>query len=126
MKGKIRWTGWSFLLAAAFLVLALPLYAGGTPEAAEESQPATGEPQYGGTLTIYVWGGNPPSADRAFSGKWQTVQYSSPIQEYLTEGDFVKYGPRGTGEHNLFISDNHPEEFFRRVLQYLHKFWFLL
>jgi peptide/nickel transport system substrate-binding protein len=116
MKGKIRWTGLSFLLVAAFFVFALPLYAGGTTDATEGTQPTTGEPQYGGTLTVFVWGGSPPSADRAFSAKWQTVQYSSPILEYLTEGDFEKYGPRGTGEHNLFVSDNHPEEFLRGAL----------
>jgi peptide/nickel transport system substrate-binding protein len=117
MKRRIVWTGLSFLFIAAFLVFALPLYAGGTTDATVEKQPVPGEPepQYGGTLTAFIWGGDPPSADR-LNGRWQTVEYSSPIEEYLTEGDFEKYGPRGTGEHNLFVASDHPEEFLTGAL----------
>lgn len=115
MRATIRWTGLSLLVAAALFVFALPLYAGGATEAPQQQPSATGEPQYGGTLTAFIWGGDPPTADR-LSGSWLSLQYSSPVLEYLTEGDFEKYGPRGTGEHKIFVASNHPEEFLTGAL----------
>jgi len=78
-----------------FLILGFPLFAGG---GSEEPKAAAGTdvPQYGGTFTDFALA-DPPSPDEldaAFNAlNWLTIMQEHPIM-----GDFVKYGPRGTGD----------------------------
>ena len=92
MRKRILWLGLSFLLVAALVLASCAVE--------EEEEPAVGEPQYGGTLTLAsgLWVGDPPSADMC-DNLWPTPVYLGPVLDYLITGDVEKYGPRGTNEY---------------------------
>jgi len=100
-----------FLLVASLVVFCLPLYASGTKEPVEVST-AGGEPQYGGTLTVFsgVATADPESPD-INDGYWRPLFFLSPFIDRPFVGDFVKYGPRGTGQNDFQLRGYTPEEF---------------
>ena len=73
------------------------------------------EPKYGGKLSFYFWGQEVPSAD-VNKNNWVTRMYISPVLNRLVEADFVKFGPRGSGEFTQFTTDNVPEIYSRGAL----------
>ena len=109
---KIRIT---VLFIVMFAVLGLPLFAGSQSEQPEAMTASTGEPQYGGSLTLFYWGGEAATADRT-TGGWQTNQYTESVVETLADSDFEKYGPRGTGEFTVDVARAVPEKFLGPVL----------
>ena len=121
MKKKILWMLLSFLLVAS-LVLAscakeevvvdedededeVDVVVDEDEEEEEEEvvEPAVGEPQYGGTVTIWEYGW-----ESAHAGKLRdpasASPYMSPVVEHCLRGDFETYGPRGTGEFGFTLS----------------------
>jgi len=90
----------------------------GREEEEEEVAPAVGEPQYGGTLTVF----NPrcattdPSSPDLMAGFWDPYEWVAPIQEQPLGGDFEKYGPRGTGESSFQLVAYIPDQFIRGEL----------
>ena len=100
------------LLAAAFVVLCFPLYAGGETETTDMAASGSTEPQYGGTLTLGGATADPPTAD-VTEAKWPTTMYTSYVLDYLLTGDIDKYGPRGTGEFSFTSPLSVPEEYTR-------------
>ncbi len=64
----------------------------------EEAAETTG-PQYGGTLTVFGSGQNEdPASPDIMDGFWPPRMLMF-IEEHLLEGNFVKYGPRGTDQY---------------------------
>ncbi len=64
-----------------------------------EAAAATTGPQYGGTLTVFgASQEEDPASPDIMDGFWPP-RYLMFIEEHLLEGDFVKYGPRGTNEY---------------------------
>ena len=88
-------------LVAAFIIFGLSLYARGAKEAVtEEKAAAPGEPQYGGTFTVFNSGievqmVEPPNPDIKYSN-YTSLWWLQFIQETPTYGD-IERGPRGTG-----------------------------
>ena len=107
MNKKILWCWLSLLLVAA-LVLAS---CGPKEEGVEKVEKKEG-PQYGGTITHYLWGGEAANADQTTS-LWPSQMYDSPVIEFLMVGDFAKYGPRGTGEFGFLLEGRTPENFLK-------------
>ncbi len=88
------------VLVLAFALVATLVFARGKEET-ETPTTASGEPQYGGTLTIvhsHISRGDPPSPDFAASGSNAPCRWLKPVQENPLIGDIEKFGPRGTGE----------------------------
>lgn len=74
---------------------------------------STEGPQYGGTLTIYGSAQNEdPSSPDIADGNWPP-RYLMYIEEHLLEGDFVQYGPRGTGEYPFTAIAYIPSKFLK-------------
>ncbi len=96
MKKKVLWMLPSFLLVAALVLSSCGEAAPGEQE--EEEEEEVGEPQYGGTLTVYRVSNDPNHADLQGVGAGNTAALSAPFVDFLLMGDFEKYGPRGTGE----------------------------
>ena len=99
------------LVAAALLISGSPLFAAGSNEVAQTAS-GSGEPQYGGTLTVSRGFGEAATADMTLS-QWPTVYYTNPVIDFLIIGDFEKYDARGTGEFPFWISYAVPDEFSR-------------
>ena len=108
MKRKILWCWLSLLLVAALVLASCG------PAAVEKKAEKEG-PQYGGTITHYLWGGEAANADQTLS-LWPTQMYASPVIEFLMVGDFVKYGPRGTGEFGFLLEGRTPENFLKGAI----------
>jgi len=110
MKKKIS------VLALVLVLISTLSFASGSKESTAETT-ASGEPQYGGTLTVLLWSqaskADPGSPDIA-DGLWAPTQFLFPIQDKMFAGDFEKYGPRGSGEF-AFAGGFTPEEFRRGV-----------
>jgi peptide/nickel transport system substrate-binding protein len=85
------------------LVVASAFGAGQRKE--EPTVAVEGEPQYGGTLTMFARAQfvDPSSPDRMLSSdnSWDFMAQS--FQEMPLVGDFEKYGPRGTGEYDFTL-----------------------
>ena len=96
----------SYLVVVLVLTTAMLFAAGSSGETAA----ATEGPQYGGTLTLYWWGQEVPSAD-VVDNNWVTRMYNSGVVERLAMPNFEEYGVRGNGEFTNFNSDNIPEKF---------------
>lgn len=92
--------------------LAAALFATGTEEVATES---TVGPQYGGSLSMYWWGQEVPSAD-VVDNNWVTRMYFSGVVERLAMPNFEEFGLRGNGEFTNFNTDNIPEKFAKPAL----------
>jgi peptide/nickel transport system substrate-binding protein len=102
------------MLAAALVLVALPLGATGAEETAVMAA-SDGMPAHGGKLTVYYWGGEANTADRT-TGGWQTNQYTEAVVESLQDTDFEKHGARGTGEYTVDVTRAVPEKFLGPVL----------
>jgi len=50
------------------------------------------------------------------AGYWPTHMFMTPILEFLIQGDFEKYGPRGTGEFSFQLERDIPEQFCKGVV----------
>ncbi len=110
MKRKILWLGLSFLLVAALVLAAC----GGPAVPGEEEEGAVGGPQHGGTLMVFsdYLDADPPSPDIQ-DGYFDQLFFLAPIQERPLIGDFLKYGPRGTGEFMFQLRGYTPEEYMK-------------
>jgi len=111
VKKKILWMLLSFLLVASLVLssCAKEEVVGEEEEEEEEpvgeqeeeeEEPVAGEPQYGGMVSNYLWGGEPGGADHVVDD-WPSIAYTGPVIEHLLMGDFETYGPRGTGEYSF-------------------------
>jgi len=120
MRKRILWLGLSFLLVAA-LVLAscAPTVPGEEEEEEEEEEEKeeeeeeeeVGVPQYGGTLTIGLhpmFSTADPESPNIMDGGRLALDWHFPVQESPLIVDFVKYGPRGTGEFMCAQRDGNP------------------
>jgi len=74
-------------------------------------------PQYGGRLTVFHprLVEDPPSPDIK-EGDVNQMVWLFPIQEMPLQGDFEKFGPRGTGEYAFDVRTYIPEQFLTGVL----------
>jgi len=119
VKRKILWMLVSFLLVAALVLASCGEAVPGEQEEEEEEEeevPVAGEPQYGGTLTHYMgWGCEATSADTC-DAMWPTPMFTTPVLEFLIQGDFEKYGPRGTDEFPFTLERDIPEQFCKGTL----------
>lgn len=108
------------LFILAFVVAAAFAYAGGPKEIESPTMTAaSGEPQYGGRMTVW-WHGNAfradaPSPDIA-DGYNSQLWWLQPIQEPAVFGDMEKYGPNGTGEYDFTMRNYTPRQFLRGCL----------
>ena len=99
-----------------FIVVMLVLVAAALfATAIEESAESTEGPQYGGSLTLYWWGQEVPSAD-VVDNNWVTRMYFSGVVERLAMPNFEEFGVRGNGEFTNFNTDNIPEKYARGAL----------
>ena len=76
------------LMMTALLVCGVSLFATPASEATETSS-GSGEPQYGGTLTVSRGFGEAATADMSLS-QWPSVYYTNPVIDFLIIGDFEK------------------------------------
>ena len=106
MKKKV------FMLMLAFALIATLAFAGGKKETKETPTTAPGEPQYGGTLTVWmkVQTDDPESPD-IMDGFSDPTQWHTPVQQCPVRGDFEKYGPRGTGEYDFQLLAFIPDQY---------------
>ncbi len=113
MKRRILWLGLNFLLVLALVLVADFAFASGKKATKEAPTAAPGEPQYGGTLSMFhYWGEREPVTwDLPVSGSSPTMIWGSPYRETLLVGDIEKYGPRGTNEFSFKVTECVPEEF---------------
>jgi ABC-type transport system substrate-binding protein len=104
-----------FILMLALMLVATFSFAAGKKETSEEGTAAPSEPQYGGILTYFHLNADrdPPSPAIAAGGTGSPGQYLSPICERPLTGDFVKYGPRGTGEFSFQLWAYLPEKYIK-------------
>lgn len=105
--------GMAAALAAALVLAGFPAWGAAQTEDGEAM--AAGDSMYGGAASLYFWGQDVPTADLGLN-QWVTRMYISPVLERLVEADFVRYGPRGTGEFTSFTSDNAPQQYSRGAL----------
>jgi peptide/nickel transport system substrate-binding protein len=121
MKRKVVW-----LIVSGLMVTALVLASCGpqatttpptttppttTPPTTTPPKPS-GEPQYGGTLTVLqAHGGLEPQTWDPGQSNWIVDPFVSPYLEKLMIGDFVKYGPRGTNQFPFTDMEFVPFEF---------------
>ena len=92
-------------------------------EAAEEEaveEEVAGAPNYGGIITVYdlhshVCLSDPPNPDVA-TGHFVSTQWLKAWQETPFQGDFIKYGARGTGEYDFQLQGGVPEEYLRGTI----------
>lgn len=94
------------LTAALIVVLSVPLYAGGGSEDATTGEAAaveSGEPQYGGTITVLNFLADSLGVPDPAYGSG-TTQAKNIVGERIQVGDVHKYGARGTGDF-LFTDD---------------------
>ncbi|MBA7585363.1 hypothetical protein ES708_27338 [subsurface metagenome] len=130
MKKKILWMLLSFLLVAS-LVLASCAKEEVVEEEEEEEEeeavveeeeeeeevvePAVGEPQRGGTLTLkFSWIGDIGSDEWDAAHWWYGYgarQWGSPYLPFLLLGDIERYGPRGTNEYAFNAWECVPEAY---------------
>ena len=101
----------ALLMVTALLVCSVSLFATPANEVSTTSS-GSGEPQYGGTLTVSQGFGEAATADMSLS-QWPTVYYTNPVIDFLIIGDFEKYDARGTNEFPFWVSYTVPEEFTR-------------
>ncbi len=95
------------LFFAVFAFCASFAFAAGETETAA----ATEGPQYGGTLTVYGPSQTEdPASPDIMDGFWPP-RYLMFIEEHLLEGNFVKYGPRGTNEYPFTAVAYIPSDF---------------
>jgi len=134
MRRRIVW-----LIVSGLLVLALVLASCGPAEVEEEEivpieeeeeevvpveeeeeevvVPGKEEPIYGGTMTV-LWfhaGLEPATWDPA-DCNWIVDPFTSPYMEKLVDGDFEKYGPRGTNEYAFNDYEYIPAKYLKGVL----------
>ena len=98
-----------------FLTLAVTaVWAGGKkPVTAAEKKVAPGVPQYGGTLTVLNArvSSADPGSPWIMDNNWPGLLYLTPVLEGPLVGDFLKRGPRGTGEFTFQMGNYVPAEF---------------
>jgi peptide/nickel transport system substrate-binding protein len=103
-----------FLMLAMLLVTGFA-FAGGKKEAAETpTTAAPGEPQYGGTMTVWrkTQVDDPDTPDIA-EGRSNFLFWLNPMQEMPLIGDIEKYGPRGNGEFAFQLNSYIPTKYQR-------------
>ena len=106
-----------FLLLMLIWALSVSLVFGAGPQEEQAVKVATGgEPQYGGIITNFIgWECETPSADLA-DQTWATHMFTNPVLEHLIQGDFEKYGPRGTGDWDFTVEAVIPEQYCKGLL----------
>ena len=85
-----------YVLAAALLVVALPLFASGEEEASAPAMEGTSEPQYGGTITVLNFLTDALGVPDPHYGSGSTA-IKNMIGERIHVGDVHQYGIRGNG-----------------------------
>ena len=97
MKNRTLWWRLSFLLVAALVIFGLPLYASGKKEVKQE-RAATGEPQYGGKLTVIHRTETNEGIPDPANGQYPMVYWLNHVCDRILTGGLAEYGPRGTNE----------------------------
>jgi len=89
-----------FILLLASVLIGAAVFA--EPQKETQAVAGTGEPQYGGTLTMIHSGqtqqSDPVTPDRMASATSQHHFWRQGFQEMPLIGDFMKYGPRGSNQ----------------------------
>ena len=86
----------SYLLAAALLAAALPLFASGEEEAPAPAAAGTSEPQYGGTITVLNFLTDALGVPDPHYGSGSTA-IKNMVGERIQVGDIHQFGIRGNG-----------------------------
>ncbi len=103
---KIVLTVTFFLLLAA-MAMASP----GGGETQTTMAASSGEPVYGGTLTLWSRLAAEPASPSESDSQWISTFGLMPIQETLCMGDIDKYGANGTGEYAFQVSGYIPDQY---------------
>ncbi len=110
----------AFVLALSVCALvAATVFSEGKPEKETPAAAATGEPQYGGTLTQKIWwnGNGTNTWDTSDLAKGISAHtWTSPYAETLLIGDIDKYGPRGSKEYAFTAWELVPEQYLKGAL----------
>jgi len=85
-------------------------------EEEEEEEPAVGEPQYGGSLTMFIMSGSDPATADVHTGLYPAMVFTMPVLDCPLVGDFEKYGPRGSGEYEFQCWANIPAKYSKGAL----------
>ena len=85
-----------YVLAAALLVVALPLFASGEEEATAPAMEGTSEPQYGGTITVLNFLTDALGVPDPHYGSGSTA-IKNMVGERIQVGDVHQFGIRGNG-----------------------------
>jgi peptide/nickel transport system substrate-binding protein len=104
-----------FGVMLAFTLVAVLVYAEGAKDTGTAAA-ATGEPQYGGTLThkIHWNGGGTQTWDTSDLARGISAHtWTSPYAETLLIGDIEKYGPRGNKEYSFAAWELVPEPYLK-------------
>ncbi|MFC1984748.1 ABC transporter substrate-binding protein [Chloroflexota bacterium] len=109
MRKGILWVVLSWLIVAVFVLASCGPAAPGEQEE-EEEEPAAGEVQYGGTLTVINTSSHVPPTDWDPIAMYEMgLGFYSPIYESLLIGDYLNKGPRGTNESTFTDLNKVPE-----------------
>jgi peptide/nickel transport system substrate-binding protein len=106
-----------FLISTLFVAFTVSLAFGAGPKEEQAAKVTPeGEPQYGGIITNFIgWEAETPSADIA-DRTWATHMFANPVMEHLLQGDFEKYGPRGSGDWSFQVEAITPEQYCKGTL----------
>jgi peptide/nickel transport system substrate-binding protein len=102
------------LLCIAALTVAAPAaFSAAQADTKAAAAGAEGEPQYGGTFTAMLGAAtaDPGNPDIGVAEFWAPSRWLRPILEGPVQGDFEKYGPRGTGEYSFDLSAFIPDAY---------------
>ena len=86
-----------FFLVAAFVVIAVPLFAASEQETSEATTTGSSEPQYGGTITVLNFLTDALGVPDPAYGSGSTA-IKNMIGERIQVGDVHKFGIRGSGD----------------------------
>jgi peptide/nickel transport system substrate-binding protein len=105
-------------LAIALLVFAGPLFANPESEepAAGEAMMSTGEPQHGGTLTLFIRHDYDPPGPDVNDAFRDSLHWMDFLQQKPIVGDYAKFSPQGSGVYDFGLLGAIPEKYQKGLL----------